>query len=64
MNIVTVLVVTALVLTVASLVTGVISMGRGGRFDHEHSTQLMFARVGFQALTVAILAAAFFFLVG
>lgn len=45
----------AVVLTVASLLSGVISMGRGGDFDHKHATHLMFFRVGFQALAVLLL---------
>ncbi len=45
----------ALALTLASLVSGVISMARGGEFDRRHGTEFMFARVGFQALTVVII---------
>lgn len=40
--------------TVAALLTGILSMAHGGDFDDRHSHQLMFARVGFQALTVAL----------
>lgn len=40
--------------TLASLLTGILSMAHGGAFDDRHSHQLMFARVGFQALTVAL----------
>lgn len=54
------LIVVALLLTVGSLVSGVISMGHGGEFDRRHSTQFMFARVGFQFLTVVILLAALY----
>ena len=54
------LIVVALLLTVASLVSGVVSMGHGGEFDRQHSTQFMFARVGFQAVTVVILLAALY----
>lgn len=41
-------------LTVGSLVSGVISMAHGGRFDRQHSTQFMSARVGFQFATVLL----------
>ena len=51
----TALIVVALILTVGSLVSGVISMAHGGDFDRRHSTQFMFARVGFQAATVLLL---------
>lgn len=54
------LIVVALLLTVASLVSGVVSMGHGGEFDRQHSTQFMFARVGFQAVTVVVLLAALY----
>jgi len=35
--------------------TGIWSMAHGGEFDQKHSTQLMFARVAMQAITVALL---------
>lgn len=49
-----VVVVIVLALTVASLVWGVIAMGRGGEFDQKHSHEFMFARVAFHAVAVAI----------
>lgn len=62
MTAVTVLVVIALMLTIGSLIAGVISMSRGGEFDRRHGTQFMFARVGFQTVTVLVLLVALYFL--
>ena len=45
----------ALLATVAALGAGVVSMVRGGRYDNEHSTRLMFTRVGFQGVAVVLL---------
>ncbi|MEE8365368.1 MAG: twin transmembrane helix small protein [Gammaproteobacteria bacterium] len=55
MNILTGVIIGALLLTVAILGTGIWSMIRGGEFDKKHSTELMFARVGMQAVTVLLL---------
>jgi len=52
MTMMTALVVFALLATVAVLITGVASMAHGGGFDKRHSYQIMFARVGFQGLTL------------
>ncbi len=51
----TIAVVLAFLATIAALLTGLLSMGRGGQFDEEHDTQLMGARVGLQALTVLLI---------
>ena len=48
----TVPVLIALLATIAVLFIGILSMARGGEFDQQHSVQLMFARVGFQAVTI------------
>lgn len=55
MTIMTAMVLVGLLATVAVLITGIASMVRGGDFDQHHSHQLMFARVGFQAVTLLIL---------
>lgn len=55
MNILTMLIMAALLMTIALIGTGIWSMAHGGEFDRKHSTQLMFARVGMQALTVLLL---------
>jgi hypothetical protein len=36
------------------LFVGIFSMARGGKFDQEHSVQLMFTRVGFQAAAIIL----------
>jgi len=55
MNILSVLIVLALLLTIVVLGTGIWSMAHGGEFDRKHSTELMFARVGMQAITLLLL---------
>ena len=55
MNILTVVIIVALLMTIGLVSTGVWSMAHGGEFDRKHSTQLMFARVGMQGLTVLLL---------
>ena len=55
MNILNVVIIAALLMTIGLVGTGVWSMAHGGEFDQKHSTQLMFARVGMQALTVFLL---------
>ncbi len=59
MNILTVLIVGALVMTIGVIGTGIWSMAHGGEFDRMHSTQFMIARVGMQAVTLSLLLAAF-----
>lgn len=55
MTVMTAMVLIGLVATIAILITGIASMVRGGEFDQHHSHQLMFARVGFQAVTLLLL---------
>ena len=55
MDILTILIVLALVATLISLIWGVASMAQGGNYDAEHGAQLMNARVGFQAVAVVLL---------
>jgi fructose-specific phosphotransferase system IIC component len=55
MDILTVVIILALLLTIAVLFTGIGSMAQGGEFDKQHGTQLMFARVGMQGLTLLLL---------
>jgi hypothetical protein len=45
----------ALLMTVGLIGTGIWSMAHGGEFDRQHSTQLMFARVGMQGVTIILL---------
>jgi len=55
MNMLSIVIVVALLMTIGILGTGIWSMAHGGEFDRKHSTQLMFARVGMQAVTLALL---------
>ena len=55
MNILSVVIVVAMFLTIAVLGAGIWSMAHGGEFDEKHSSQLMFARVGMQAVTLIFL---------
>ena len=55
MNILSVVIVVALLLTIAVLGAGIWSMAHGGEFDEKHSSQLMFARIGMQAITLILL---------
>jgi len=55
MNILNMLIVVALLMTVAVIGTGIWSMAHGGEFDEKHSSQLMVARVGMQGITVLLL---------
>jgi len=50
----TIPVVIVLMATFLVLLFGIFSMARGGKFDQEHSVQLMFARVGFQAAAIIL----------
>ena len=54
MGTITFLVILGMMATVLVLITGIGSMAEGGEFDDRHSHQFMFARVGFQALTIAL----------
>jgi len=60
MNILTVLIVMALLITIGLIGTGIWSMAHGGEFDQKHSTQLMVARVGMQGVTFLLLLLAIF----
>lgn len=61
MKIVTILIIVALVATIISFGWGIGSMGRGGKYDDEHSDQFMSARVIFQAIAVILMLAAAYF---
>lgn len=54
----TILIVLAMIATVAALAGGVVSMGRGGDYDRAHGTQFMFARVGLQGIALVLMALA------
>jgi hypothetical protein len=50
-----IVIVLALIATTFTLGWGLRSMSVGGKYDEEHSEQLMFARIGLQAFAVAML---------
>ena len=54
MDVFTILIVLALLATIAALGTGVIDMMRGRQFE-EQSSQAMWARVGFQGIAVLLM---------
>ena len=60
MNILTVLIIAALLMTIGVIAIGIWSMAQGGQFDQRHSTQLMAARVGMQGVTFLLLLLAIF----
>jgi hypothetical protein len=60
MNFLTIVIVGALLMTIAMIGTGLWSMAHGGEFDRKHSTQFMMARVGMQGVTLLLLILAFF----
>lgn len=61
MNIMTILVILALIAVLATLVWGVSSMAHGGSYDDEHSEQIMFIRVGLQAVAFALIVLVLYF---
>ncbi len=54
-SLVTILIVVLLIATIASLFSGLVSMGIGGELDDRNSTRLMVARVSLQALAVGLI---------
>ena len=55
METLTLVIILALVSTVSALVFGLVSMGKGGKFDEEFGEGFMWARVIMQGLSVALL---------
>jgi hypothetical protein len=55
MDIFVVVIVVAMLITVATMFLGVLTMSGGGSTDKALSTPLMWARVGFQALTILLM---------
>jgi Hypoxia induced protein conserved region len=58
MDLFLIVIIAAMLLTVATVFLGVLTMSIGGPTDKTLSTPLMWARVGFQALTILLLFAA------
>ena len=55
MDLLDLVIILALVATIAVMVTGIISMGRGGTFDRDHANQFMWGRVGLQGIAILLL---------
>lgn len=55
MDLFTVVIIAAMLLTVGTVLLGVLSMSAGGSTDDHFSTRLMWARVGFSVLTLLLL---------
>ncbi len=55
MNILTFVILLAMMVTIGMLATGLWSMAHGGEFDRKHSDQFMIARVGAQGVTLLLL---------
>jgi len=53
-----VVIILALVATIVAMGLGLLAMSGGGSMDRQFSTKLMWARVGFQALTLLLLVVA------
>ncbi|MFT5141327.1 MAG: hypothetical protein ACI9H8_000009 [Lysobacterales bacterium] len=60
MNLLTVVIILALLATIFTLLLGLMSLGQGGRFDKDFGTGFMWARVGLQAIAIALLVFALF----
>ncbi|MHB8392835.1 MAG: twin transmembrane helix small protein [Acidobacteriaceae bacterium] len=54
MTILTLFIVLGMLATMATLVTGITSMGHGGNFDRRHEIQLMSTRVAIQGVTILL----------
>lgn len=61
MSVLTMTVILGFVAAVATLVWGIGSMAYGGSYDREHSEELMFTRVGIQALAFSLIIFALIF---
>lgn len=55
MDILSILIILALVATIISLVVGLRSMGKGGEYDKQHADQFMGARIIFQGIALVLL---------
>ncbi len=55
MNLISMLVIGALIATVVVLGMGLRSMARGGEYDREHAEKFMWERVALQSLVIVLL---------
>ena len=61
MDVLKIIIILALLATIVSLFMGVVSMGRGGEYDEQHSNQMMRARVVFQGVALLLMLVALYF---
>ncbi len=59
MDLLTIVIILALLATAVALLLGLMSLGQGGSFDKDFGTGFMWARVGLQGFAVALLVIAF-----
>lgn len=55
MSLLTIIIILALLATIVTLMWGLGSMSRGGKYDETHSEKLMFTRIALQAFAVVML---------
>ena len=55
MNLLTVVIILALLATAVALLLGLTSLGQGGRFDKDFGTGFMWARVALQGAAIGLL---------
>ncbi len=60
MNLLTVLIIFALIATIVSLAAGLRSMGKGGNYDIQHADEFMSARIISQGIALLLLIVAVF----
>ena len=60
MDLLTVVMILALLATVLALFFGLMSLGQGGSFDKDFGTKFMWARVGLQGLAIGLIMLALF----
>ena len=58
MSVINMLIIAAVIATVAVLTLGLSSMARGGAYDKEHAEKFMWERVALQLLVIILLVAA------
>jgi nitrogen fixation/metabolism regulation signal transduction histidine kinase len=61
MDFLTILIILALIAVLGTLITGIISMFRGGEFNEKYGNKLMQMRVIFQFVAVILMGLAFLF---
>jgi hypothetical protein len=60
MDLLTIVIILALLATAVALLFGLMSLAQGGSFDKDFGTGFMWARVGLQGLAIALMVLALF----